>query len=127
MRATTERLVLVSTPETGEYVRFDIRPLQEFFAAEHIYQSGEPDIFIERVRVIAGESHWREVIHFLLSALIENNRKSELAGAITVLMEIDESDKPESRMLKSDRIWARQHRSGPPLAGRCARARQTRP
>ena len=99
MRATTERLVLVSTPETGEYVRFDIRPLQEFFAAEHIYQSGEPDIFIERVRVIAGDSHWREVIHFLLSALIENNRKSELAGAITVLMEIDESDEPESRVL----------------------------
>lgn len=89
----------MSTPETGEYVRFDIRPLQEFFAAEHIYQSGEPGVFIERVRVIAGDSHWREVIHFLLSALIENNRKNELAAAITVLMEIDDGEQRDLRVL----------------------------
>jgi hypothetical protein len=90
MRATTDRLVLVSTPESGESVRFDIRPLQEFFAAEHIYQSGEPNVFMDRVRVIAGDSHWREVMHFLLSALIEQNRKSELAAAVAVLSEIDD-------------------------------------
>ena len=38
MKATTDRLVLVNTPESGEYVRFDIRPLQEFFAAEFVYE-----------------------------------------------------------------------------------------
>jgi hypothetical protein len=99
MRATTERLVLVSTPETGDYVRFDIRPLQEFFAGEHIYQSGEPDTFVDRVRTIAGDSHWREVMHFLMSALIENNRKSELAGAITVLVQLDDGGDRETRAL----------------------------
>jgi hypothetical protein len=91
MRATTDRLVLVSTPESGDSVRFDIRPLQEFFAAEHIYQSGEPDVFVERIRAIAGDSHWREVMHFLLSALVEQNRKSELAISATVLSQIDDA------------------------------------
>lgn len=99
MRATTERLVLVSTPETGEYVRFDIRPLQEFFAAEQIYQSGEADAFVERVRVIAGDSHWREVMHFLLSALVEQNRKGELAAAVTVLTELDDAGDIDIRAL----------------------------
>jgi hypothetical protein len=99
MRATTERLVLVSTPEAGEFVRFDIRPLQEFFAGEYIYQSGETDTFVDRVRTIAGDSHWREVIHFLLSALIENNRKSELAAAITVLVQLDDGGDREARAL----------------------------
>jgi hypothetical protein len=90
MEATTQRLVLVSTPEAGNYVRFDIRPLQEFFAAEHLYESGEPDRFVERMRVIAADSHWREVVHFLLSALVEQNRKSELAAAVTVLSQTDD-------------------------------------
>src|SRR5438128_12617402 len=34
MEATTQRLVLVSTPESEAYVSFDIRQLQEFFASE---------------------------------------------------------------------------------------------
>ncbi len=99
MRATTERLVLVNTPENGEHVRFDIRPLQEFFAAEHIYQSGEASVFVDRVRAVAGDSHWREVMHFLLSALVENNRKSELAIAVTVLTQVDDSGDGGIRLL----------------------------
>ncbi|MBC9877340.1 hypothetical protein G8O24_08275 [Bradyrhizobium sp. INPA01-394B] len=80
-------------------VRFDIRPLQEFFAGEFIYQSGEPDNFVDRVRTIAGDSHWREVVHFLLSALIENTRKSELAAAVTVLTQLDDGGDREMRAL----------------------------
>lgn len=99
MRATTDRLVLVNTPEASDFVRFDIRPLQEFFAAEHLYRSGEPEQFEERLRVIAGDSHWREVIHFLLSALIENTRKSELAIAIDVLAELDDGEPASVRKM----------------------------
>jgi 5S rRNA maturation endonuclease (ribonuclease M5) len=55
---------LVNTPESGEYVRFDIRPLQEFFAAEHIYRSGDPNDLDKKIRTIASDSHWREVIIF---------------------------------------------------------------
>lgn len=90
--ATTERLVLVNTPESGETVRFDIRPLQEFFAAEYIYESAVEDGFLERLRTIAPDPHWREVMHFLLSALVEQDRRGELAQAINVLTELDEGN-----------------------------------
>lgn len=90
--ATTERLVLVNTPESGETVRFDIRPLQEFFAAEYIYESAIEDGFLERLRTIAPDPHWREVMHFLLSALVEQDRRGELAQAVTVLAELDEGN-----------------------------------
>lgn len=89
MKATTERLVLVNTPESGEHVRFDIRQLQEFFAAEFSYRDGDVDSFHDKIQIIAGDAHWREVMHFLISALIENGRNNELAIATRVLEEID--------------------------------------
>ena len=97
--ATTERLVLVNTPESGEAVRFDIRPLQEFFAAEYIYESANENGFKDRLRAISSDSHWREVMHFLLSALIEQERRGELAQAITILSEIDDSPLDQRRAL----------------------------
>jgi hypothetical protein len=101
MEATTERLILVNTPETGTEVRFDIRPLQEFFAAEYLYESVSSKQLGERLRVIAGDSHWREVMHFLLSALIENDRHTELSVAVDVLVELNEtSDDPNIRSLR---------------------------
>ncbi|CAO3437826.1 NACHT domain-containing protein, partial [Azospirillum endophyticum] len=91
MEATTERLVLVSTPETGQEVRFDIRPLQEFFAAEYIYESVPADKLSQRLKIIAGDSHWSEVMHFLMSALIENGRQTELSVAIGILLDLNEN------------------------------------
>ncbi|MER9065848.1 hypothetical protein NKH84_04670 [Mesorhizobium sp. M0902] len=99
MLAATDRLVLVSTPESGEYVRFDIRPLQEFFAAEQIYEAAEPTTLIDRFRIIAGDSHWREVMHFLLSALVENQRKAELISVTSVMMDLDEGEDNDIRAL----------------------------
>ncbi|WP_309732096.1 hypothetical protein [Chamaesiphon sp. OTE_75_metabat_556] len=92
MEATTDRLVLVSTPDDGDYVRFDVRQLQEFFAAEFIYESASVDELRDRLQLIAGDAHWREVTHFLLSALIENDRKTELTVAIQVLENLNEGD-----------------------------------
>ena len=97
--ATTERLVLVNTPDSGEAVRFDIRPLQEFFAAEYIYESANENGFMDRLRAISSDSHWREVMHFLLSALIEQERRGELAYAITILSEIDDTPLDQRRAL----------------------------
>jgi hypothetical protein len=99
MSATTERLVLVSTPDSGDQVRFDIRPLQEFFAAEHIYQSGTTEEFVERVRAIGSDSHWREVLHFLLSALVENNIRTELSSAVSVMTEVNNGESEDRRCL----------------------------
>ena len=65
MTATTERLVLVNTPEQGNHVRFDIRPLQEFFAAEFMYEFVDVTTFANRIELIAADSHWREVMHFV--------------------------------------------------------------
>lgn len=89
MDATTNRLVLVNTPDDGDHLRFDIRPLQEFFAAEFIYESVNADEIRKRVEVIAGDAHWREVMHFLLSALVENGRLTELA--VEVLENLNDS------------------------------------
>ena len=95
--ATTERLVLVNTPEDGNSVRFDIRPLQEFFAAEYLYESAIEGGFLERLRAIASDSHWREVLHFLISALVEQSRRGELAQAIEVLSELDDNPPDQRR------------------------------
>jgi hypothetical protein len=95
MTATTDRLVLVTTPETSDQVRFDIRPLQEFFAAEYLYEDVPADTLGKRLEVISGDAHWREVMHFLLSALIENSRQTELVVAIEKLSNANErSDSP---------------------------------
>ncbi|MGX4768281.1 NACHT domain-containing protein [Bradyrhizobium guangdongense] len=90
MTATTDRLVLVTTPETSDQVRFDIRPLQEFFAAEYLYEGVSADVLGKRVEIISGDAHWREVMHFLLSALIENSRQTELIIAIEKLSDANE-------------------------------------
>lgn len=89
MEATQERLVLVSTPDDGNHLRFDVRQLQEFFAAEFIYESINLETFRARLEVIAADQHWREVMHFLLSALVENGRRTELAVALQVLQGVD--------------------------------------
>jgi hypothetical protein len=99
MKATTERLVLVNTPDNGEYARFDIRPLQEFFAAEYIYRHGDPEHLDAKIRTIAGSSHWREVMHFLISALVENGRISDLAIATSIISEIDSGSTSDIRIV----------------------------
>jgi len=112
MLATTERLVLVNTPESGEHVRFDIRPLQEFFAAEFMYRDAALGSFAHRIQSIAADAHWREVMHFLISALVENGRVNELAVATQVLGEIDASNS------SAVRVFRRRLARGSRIAGR---------
>jgi hypothetical protein len=92
MEATVERLVFVNTPESSTTLRFDIRQLQEFFAGEFIYSNAEPAVLRSRLEVIGGDSHWREVMHFAISALVVNMRPTELAIALEVICHIDDSD-----------------------------------
>lgn len=92
MEATVERLVFVNTPESSTTLRFDIRQLQEFFAGEFIYSNVDPAILRSRLEVIGGDSHWREVMHFTISALVVNMRPTELAIALEVICAIDDSD-----------------------------------
>ncbi len=90
MEATIERLVFVNTPESSNSVRFDIRQLQEFFAAEFIYSAVDDIEFRRRFNIICGDSHWREVVHFLLSALVHHKRLSVLAIAVSLILQLDD-------------------------------------
>lgn len=81
VRAATERLVLVSTPDNESEVRFDVRQLQEFFAAEFMYESVNTAQLEERLKIVVTDPHWREVAKFLVSALVEANRSIEFTLA----------------------------------------------
>ena len=113
MAATVNRLVLVSTPDDGNHVRFDIRPLQEFFAAEFIYESVDSEELQRRLELIAGDSHWREVIHFLISALIETGRRTERTVAVRVLERLN-GEEAEG----DDRVCRRRVARGAVIAAR---------
>lgn len=113
MEAITERLVLVSTPENGEQVRFDIRQLQEFFAAEFLYAGVNSVELSERIETIGGDAHWREVMHFLMSALIENQRTTEVAVAVQVLCQLNEGDEAST-----DKLYRRRMAKASLLASR---------
>lgn len=89
LAATTERLVLINTPDQGDRVRFDIRAIQEFFAAEFLYVDTPVDMLRERLELIAGDSHWREVVQFVLGALAANKRATEWIVALDVLVSLD--------------------------------------
>lgn len=92
MEATVQRLVFVSTPESSSSVRFDVRQLQEFFAAEFLYAGVTHQQLKNRLDVIGGDSHWREVMHFAISALVVTSRPTELAVAISTLKKLDDDD-----------------------------------
>ncbi len=98
LQAATTRLVLISTPNDGNRVHFDIRQLQEYFAAEHLYDNVEIDEISRRFERIAGDQHWREVVLFVLGAFVARGRKSELINAIESLRSLDriDLDRPDS-------------------------------
>lgn len=102
--ATANRLVLVNTPDDGDHFRFDIRQLQEYFAAEFLYESVNAENLSKRLSLISGDAHWREVMHFLISALIENNRITELAVAIKAIEELNEPNNDDQNRLLHKRI-----------------------
>ena len=104
MEATTERLVLVNTPDNGNYVRYDIRPLQEFFAAEFLYESIDATCLGQRVQIIRADAHWREVMYFLLSALVEDKRTTELTVVLEALRHLDEAAAEHNLLILKQRL-----------------------
>jgi hypothetical protein len=93
-RATRDRLVLLSTPEDGSLIRVDIRQLQEFFAGEQLYYGIPAQALFERLKNIGGDAHWREVVHFTISALVEQNRVTEVALITQFLQSLDGGTDP---------------------------------
>jgi hypothetical protein len=98
--AATDRLVLINTPDNGSHVRFDVRAIQEFFAAEFLYEDVEVKDLRTRLEVVASDSHWLEVVQFLLGALVSTRRRTERTVAFDVLRWIDQGgDAPDERPL----------------------------
>ena len=89
----------MNTPDDEKYVRFDIRSLQEFFAAEFIYDTFDTNSLRERFKIIFGDSHWREVTHFILSALIEQLKYTEIAIAVEALYSLNSGEGEDFRSL----------------------------
>jgi hypothetical protein len=100
VRATTERLVLINTPDQGDRVRFDIRAIQEFFAAEYVYVDTPADVLAKRLELIAGDSHWREVVQFVLGALTALKRATEWTVALDVLRTLDSGEPGEAALAR---------------------------
>ncbi len=59
-----DRLVLLVQHEQG-FVRFDVRLVQEFFAERALFDRSAPlELRSQRLRAIATDSHWRQVLAF---------------------------------------------------------------
>lgn len=67
-RAVFDRLVFLCG-EGDDRVRFDVRSLQEFFAAERLFLG--PEALVPRhLEAIAGSAHWRQVLLFAVGRLV---------------------------------------------------------
>lgn len=104
-KATTERLVFINTPDNGESVRFDIRQIQEFFAAEFVRASETSRLFDQRFMTICGDPHWSEVVHFAVSALVVHSEYERAALASAHIRALD--DGPGSEVMPLQRAMGR--------------------
>ncbi|MEV6528307.1 hypothetical protein AB0M86_01735 [Streptomyces sp. NPDC051639] len=71
-KAATDRLVFLVPSREGQ-VSFEIRSLQEFWAADALMNCGEEKI-PTRLREMSVSSHWRNVLLFALGSIFANRR-----------------------------------------------------
>ncbi|MFD8739127.1 NACHT domain-containing protein [Streptomyces sp. NPDC059618] len=85
-RAATDRLVFL-VPSRIDEVSFEIRSLQEFWAADAIMNCLESEI-PRRLRAMSVSAHWRNVLLFALGNIFEN-RKPLRDVVITLVAELN--------------------------------------
>jgi hypothetical protein len=78
--AAENRLVFLTSRVAGE-LSFDVRSLQEFMASECI-TSGSPDVVVPRIRAIAVQPYWRNVVLFAVSKCFANTQFRHLQDSI---------------------------------------------
>ncbi|MGW0105924.1 NACHT domain-containing protein [Streptomyces cellulosae] len=81
-KAATDRLVFLVPSREGQ-VSFEIRSLQEFWAADALMNCGEERI-PTRLREMSVSSHWRNVLLFALGRIFANRRT--LRDSVTQLV-----------------------------------------
>lgn len=85
-RAATDRLVFL-VPSRIDEVSFEIRSLQEFWAADAIMNCREAEI-PRRLQAMSVSAHWRNVLLFALGNIFEN-RKPLRDVVITLVAELN--------------------------------------
>jgi len=85
-RAATDRLVFLVPSRAGE-VGFEIRSLQEFWAAESIMDTGDENIR-GRLEAIAPSAHWRNVLLFAFGKIFAE-RKHLRDSVLTVVAQLN--------------------------------------
>lgn len=80
LRFATDRLVLLLHSSEGEYA-FGIRSLEEYFAADALL-AGEADDVLRRLKAIALNPHWQNVIEIMTSRLALDTDKAKQKRAL---------------------------------------------
>ena len=87
VREARERLVLIVVDNNG-YFGFELRSLQEFFAAAHLTRARDSKQRFDRFEAIARSLHWRNVALFF-SGRVGRLNSGEAANILEVCKEID--------------------------------------
>ncbi|MEV0691900.1 hypothetical protein [Streptomyces sp. NPDC050388] len=86
-RAATHRLVFL-VPSRDAEVSFEIRSLQEFWAADALMNCSEEEIG-RRLRVMAVSSHWRNVLLFALGNIFATRRNNLRDSIVALVSELN--------------------------------------
>ncbi|MFI9320445.1 NACHT domain-containing protein [Kitasatospora aureofaciens] len=103
--AATDRLVFLVPSRAGE-VGFEIRSLQEFWAADSL-MSGTDDDLRSRLRTICASAHWRNVFLFAVGKIFAERRHLR-DSVIAMVSELNSyiacEDAPTRRLLLGSRL-----------------------
>ncbi|MEV7220333.1 hypothetical protein AB0N98_10685 [Streptomyces sp. NPDC093681] len=86
-RAATHRLVFL-VPSRDDEVSFEIRSLQEFWAADALMNCNEEEIG-HRLRMMAMSSHWRNVLLFALGNIFATRRNNLRDSVVALVSELN--------------------------------------
>ncbi|NEC25535.1 hypothetical protein G3I20_02845 [Streptomyces sp. SID8111] len=86
-RAATHRLVFLVPSRDGE-VSFEIRSLQEFWAADALMNCSEEEIG-RRLRIMSVSSHWRNVLLFALGNIFATRRNNLRDSVVALVAELN--------------------------------------
>ncbi len=103
IQAAGERLVFLVGVREGQ-IGFEIRSLQEFFAAEAILDGADKEV-TERLKAVAPIPHWRNV--FLFAASRCNSERQYLRNNIVgICGDLNSGDDPSCRLTRAGSVLA---------------------
>lgn len=99
--AALERLVFLVAPQENQ-IGFEIRSLQEFMAAQHL-MTGTDNEVLERLKLIAGAAHWRNVFLFAAGRCFHDKQHLR-SGLHMICCELNEQNEDPIETSKLNKI-----------------------